>query len=99
MAHLLAPMFEFRPGIVARPAHLIEIIHAGPAEKLVRYRKSRRLDDVGGHVHARAKPQNRPRVLGDIGLKKRDLHDVPPFERSGYDIRYRMSEPRGHQQI
>jgi hypothetical protein len=31
---------------------------------------------MGGHIQARAQAQNRSGILGDIGLEKRNLHDV-----------------------
>ena len=48
-----APLFEFRPGVVAGDGHLIEVVHARPAEVTVRYRKARRLDNVGRYVRGR----------------------------------------------
>jgi hypothetical protein len=42
----------------------------------VRDRKAGRLDNVGGRAQARAEAQNRPGVLGDIRLEKRNLHGV-----------------------
>ena len=56
--------------------HLIEIIHAGPAEMPVGDRKTRRLDNMGLDIQACAKPQNRARILRDVGLEKCDLHSV-----------------------
>jgi hypothetical protein len=29
---------------------------------------------MGSDAHAGAEPQNRPRILGDVGLEQRDLH-------------------------
>ena len=72
-ARLAPPFLEFGPGDVARQPHLVEIIHAGAAEGPVGDRKARRFDDMGGHIQAGAQPQNRPGVLGDVGLEKRDL--------------------------
>src|SRR5690242_9196806 len=95
--HLLAPFFELCPGIVSRPVDLIEVIHASAAEMSVRHCKPCGFDDMGGHVHAGAKPKNRPGVLGDVGLEKRDLHFVAALlvrnscmarRWSGFDIRY-----------
>jgi hypothetical protein len=67
-------LLEFWPGIVAHDGHLVEIIHAGPAEMAVGNRKAGGLDDVSRHVEAGAETQNRPGVLGNIGLEKRNLH-------------------------
>jgi hypothetical protein len=61
---------------VAHQGHLVEIIHAGPAEMPVGYRKTCRFNDVGRDVQAGAEPQNRPGILGNVGLKKRNLHSV-----------------------
>jgi hypothetical protein len=46
----------------------------------VGYRKTGGFDDMGRHVQARAEPKNRSRILGDVGLEKRNLHfcDGPP---------------------
>jgi len=41
-----------------------------------RTRKTRRLDNMGLHIQARAKTQNRPVFCGMSGLKKCDLHSV-----------------------
>jgi hypothetical protein len=78
----LAPLFEFRPGIVTHQGNLIEIIHPGPAEVAVGHRESRRLDDMGGHVQAGAEAQDRAGVLGNVGLKQRDLHPVMSRSKS-----------------
>ena len=76
MAVFIAPLLEFRPGIVARDADLIEIVHAGPAKMPVGHRKSGGLDNVGRDIQARAEAQNRACILGDVGLEKCNLHDV-----------------------
>ena len=62
---------------------LIEVVHAGPAEMPVGDRKAGRLDDMGGHAQARAEAQNRPGVLGDVGLEKRNLHGVDGLRKRG----------------
>ena len=61
---------------MAHDGYLVEIVHAGAAEVPVGHRKAGGLDDMGRHAEARAKAQNRPGVLGDVGLEKRNLHDV-----------------------
>jgi hypothetical protein len=61
---------------VSRKGYLVEIVHAGPAEMPVGHLKTRRLDNMGRHVKARAQAQNRAGVLGDVGLEKRNLHSV-----------------------
>jgi hypothetical protein len=42
----------------------------------VGHRKTRRFDNMGFHIQARAKTQNRPGVLGDVGLEKCDPHTL-----------------------
>ena len=76
------PLVEFRPGVVAGQADLIEVVHSGPPEAPARGGKAGRLDNVGGHVQARAEPQNRSGILGDIRLEKRDLHGLTGRSRS-----------------
>jgi hypothetical protein len=61
---------------VAHDADLVEIVHAGAAEVAVGNRKAGGFDDMRCHVKAGAKPKNRPGVLGNIGLEKRNLHAV-----------------------
>ena len=69
-----APFLELGPGIVAPPVELVEVVHPGASEIAVRYRKTRRLDDVRRHAHAGAKPEDGAGVLWNVGLVKRDLH-------------------------
>jgi hypothetical protein len=59
---------------VAPNGHLIEIIHAGAAKVAVGNRKTRGFDDMGRDIQARAQAQDRPGVLGDVGLEKCNLH-------------------------
>jgi hypothetical protein len=61
---------------MTRDGHLVEVIHAGPAEMSVGHRKTGGFDDMGGHIKARTETKNRPGVLGDVGLEKRNLHSV-----------------------
>jgi hypothetical protein len=61
---------------VTHDGHLVEIVHAGPAEMPVGCRKTSGLDDMGRHVKARAEPKDGPGVLGNVGLEKRYLHFV-----------------------
>ena len=65
---------------MAGKGDVIEVVHSRPAEMPVRDRKSGRLDDMGGRAQARAEAQNRPGVLGDIGLEKGDVHGVEASE-------------------
>jgi hypothetical protein len=61
---------------VTHDGHLVEIIHAGPAEMPVGDWKTGGFDDMGRDLKARAKPEDGPGVLGDVGLEKRNLHFV-----------------------
>ena len=54
----------------------VEVIHPGAAERAVRGREACRLDDVRLEAEARGETKNRPRVLGNVGLEKRDLHGL-----------------------
>src|SRR5258708_10851255 len=45
----------------------------------VGHRKTGGLDDMGCHVEARAKTKNRPGVLGNVRLEKRNLHSKSNF--------------------
>jgi hypothetical protein len=65
---------------MAGKGDVIEVVHSRPTEMPVRGRKAGRLDNVGGRAQARAQAQNRSRVLGDIGLEKRNLHGVEASE-------------------
>ena len=49
-------------------------------------RKARRLDNVGGDIQACAQAQNRSGVLGDIGLEKRNLHDVGGWSPASIEV-------------
>ena len=53
---------------------MVQIIHAGAAEMSVRYRKPGRLDDVSGHIKARAETENRSGVLRNVGLEEGYAH-------------------------
>ena len=55
--------------------HLIEIIHAGAAKSPVRRRKTGWLNNMGRNTETGTKPEHGARVLGDIGLVERQLHD------------------------
>ena len=59
---------------MAHEANLIEIVHPGAAERAVGDGKTGRLDDVRLQAEAGAQAQNRPGVLGDVGLEQRDPH-------------------------
>jgi hypothetical protein len=59
---------------VAHDLDLIEVIHAGTAERAVAAGKARGLDDVRLEAEAGGETKNRARVLGDVGLKQRNAH-------------------------
>src|SRR5262249_18923720 len=80
-----APSLERRPVDVTDDLDLIEVIHAGRAERTVAGRKARGLDDVRLEAEARGKTKNRARVLGNVGLEQRNAHG-PSFRA--------CSEPR-----
>jgi hypothetical protein len=48
----------------------------------VGYRKTGGFDDMGRYIQARAQAQNRPGVLGDVGLEKCNLHYVMALRRA-----------------
>src|SRR5262249_17762836 len=73
---LAPPLFERGPGQVAHERHLVEIVHAGAAERAVAGGKARRLDDVRLEAEAGGEAKNRSGVLGDVGLIKREAHGV-----------------------
>ena len=80
----LAPILERLPGRMAHDPHLIEVVHPGSTEGTVRGRKAGRLDDVHLDAEAGGEPQNRPGVLGNVGLVECDRHDAA---RRPYAIR------------
>ena len=55
---------------MAGQPHMIEIIHAGPAEMLVGYGESGRLDERRIDAETGAEPQHGPRVLRNVGLEE-----------------------------
>jgi hypothetical protein len=65
---------------MAGKGDVIEVVHSRPAEMPIRDRKSGRFDDMGSRAQARTQAQNRSRVLGDVGLEKRNLHGVQASE-------------------
>ena len=72
----LAPLLERLPIGVARDLDFGEVIHPGAAECAVRGRKSCWLDDVRLDSKTGGEAKYRPRVLGYVGLEKRDLHGL-----------------------
>src|SRR5262249_34455997 len=69
-----APRFERFPAGVTHDLDLIEVIHAGAAERAVAGGKARGLDDVRLEAEAGGETKNRARVLGNVGLKQRNAH-------------------------
>ena len=63
-----APGFERLPAGVARDVHLIEIVHAGAAECAIGGREAGGLDDVRLEAEAGGEAQDRPGILGNVGL-------------------------------
>jgi hypothetical protein len=74
MNRACAPSFEGLPTGVTDDFDLIEVIHAGAAEGAVAGGKTRGLDHVRLEAEAGGETKNRARVLGDIGLIKRNAH-------------------------
>jgi hypothetical protein len=64
---------------MAANGYMVEIVHSRPAEMPVGDRKPGRLDYVGRGAKARAQPQNRSGVLGNVGLEKSDVHGCGGF--------------------
>ena len=52
----------------------LEIVHPGAAERAVRARKARGLDDMGFDPETGREPQNRAGILRDVGLVEGDPH-------------------------
>src|SRR3954471_21410777 len=53
---------------------LVEIIHAGAAERAIARREAGRLDEMRLDRQTGGEPENRPGILGDIRLIKGDAH-------------------------
>ena len=68
------PGFERVPAGMAPDHDLIEIIHPGATERAIGGRKARRLDDMRLDPETGGQAQDRPGVLGDVGLEKCDPH-------------------------
>src|SRR5262249_32140220 len=64
-----APSLERLPVDVTDDLDLIEVIHAGAAERTVAGRKARGLDDVRLEAEAGGETKNRARVLGNVGAR------------------------------
>src|SRR5262249_2988017 len=80
-----APRLERLPAGVTDEIDLIEVIHAGAAERAVAGGEACGLDDVRLEAEAGGETKNRARVLRNVGLKQRNAH--------GPSLRAR-SEPR-----
>ena len=68
------PLLEGLKRPVAGEGDLVEIVHAGPAERAIGDREAGRLDDVRFKAQAGAEPENRAGILGNVRLVKGDLH-------------------------
>src|SRR5690606_23333865 len=79
---LSPPRIEGSPRGVALDSHLVEIVHPCPAESAVGDREAGRLDQMGGDPQAGAEPENRSRILGNIGLVKRDRGGIEVDQKS-----------------
>src|SRR5437016_6330360 len=67
-----APGLKRRPIGMTGDPDLIEVIHAGTAEGPVAGGKAGRFDDVRLDAEAGSETKDRARILGNIGLIKRD---------------------------
>ena len=67
-----APGFKCRPTGMTDDPDLIEVIHAGTAESAVAGGKAGGFDDVRLDTEAGGETKDRARVLGNVGLIKRD---------------------------
>ena len=68
------PVLEGVKRAVPGDGNGVEVVHAGAAEGAVGDRKAGRLDDMGLDAQAGAEPQNRPGILGNVGLVEGDPH-------------------------
>jgi hypothetical protein len=68
------PRLKFCPTRMPDEVHLVEVVHAGTPECPVGGRKTRRPDDVRLDSKTGGEAENRPGVLGNVGLEKRDAH-------------------------
>jgi hypothetical protein len=66
------PAFKGPPTSMTDDPDLIEVIHAGTAKRPVTGGKPGRFDDVRLDTEAGGETKNRARVLGNVGLIKRD---------------------------
>src|SRR5262245_45087632 len=82
-AGLAPPALEGRPRGVPHERDAVEVIHAGAAKGAIGRGKAGRLDDVRLHAQAGTQAQNRPGVLGDVGLVQSDPHGLPRLLMAG----------------
>src|SRR5712672_3491433 len=68
------PSFEGAPRHVPDQRDLVEIVHAGAAERAIARRESSRLDEMRLERQTGGEPENRPGILRDVGLIKGDAH-------------------------
>ena len=76
------PIVEGGERGVADDVDLVEIVHAGAAERPVGDRETGRLDDVRLDSEARAQPQDGTGVLGNIRLVEGDPHRCRPVMKT-----------------
>src|SRR5262249_16011193 len=88
-----APRLERLPAGVTDELDLIEVIHAGAAERTVAGGKACGLDDVRLEAEAGGETKNRPRFLWNVGLKQRDAHG--PSFRARNEPRSRTKRKTG----
>jgi hypothetical protein len=71
-AFVPTPFLESPERRMAGEDNLVEIVHAGPAEGAVGHWEAGRFDDVRLDAEAGSETKDRARILGNIGLIKRD---------------------------
>ncbi len=55
--------------------HLVEIVHAGAAERAIGGREPGRLDQIDRQAETGGQPHDRAGVLRDVGLEKGNAHE------------------------
>lgn len=66
-----SPLVKPRPAVVLAHGGTVEIIQPGAGQGFGRKREAGRVDDVDGSVQTGAKPDQRARIVGDVGLIER----------------------------
>jgi len=75
----LSPFLEGVPVGMAGKRRHFEVVHAGPFQRPVGERETRRLDDIDPDVEAGGEAQDCPGVAGDIRLVERDAETIVHF--------------------